>query len=732
MTPFLGTVDSYDQHLRRCLIKYDDGDQEHLTASEVEMHALASVTVNLNNNDNECTVLDVNNNNNNDDDDHDMDGCTVPDDAHECNDNNDNNNNERTELNGMHDCDVMDARIAEATAHEAKCELLDEILAEGPDFNDELIRRQLHRQPRQTTSLYFTPESHIIPALILLNLSFAMSASTHTPILPDMSQLTSFEDSLSFSATVGSAAVDARSKSLDIDRATYVDPTGSYKVATSRPGLEGELFGDAACEEINYKINNGCMVAVDKRLIKGEFNVLPVKWVWKLKFGKDNKPSRARARLTPMGCFQIPSLDYDVHGIFSPVAHKSSMLAVCSIATQERLLTTSLDIEKAFLSGSLEHDIYCECPSGFVFNDDGTYNNKYMPFGEHTVYKLLSADYGLKQGAAAFHSRLKTVLEEAGFVACMSDPCVFRKGKIYIVCHVDDLNVAYETHAQLTELKQILTKHFTLRDETSWDYILGMDVERVGERGEIIISHRSYINNVLSKYSHLIKQGAAIPAGVKTKLGKADQPTKVGSFPKHSEYRSILGCIAHCANYTHPEIAYAVSVASQYMSNPGESHFVFLIHILNYLSSNNHVEIKFRRSPNGLVLTGYSDSDYAADIDTRRSRTGFCFFIGNNICGWKSKLQPSVALSTAEAEYMALCDACTYSIWMRALMHDLGYPQTSPTPIYCDNKSAIAISHNHYHTRPYIPHLPKPLEIPCHLRPFLALHLPLYATHVER
>ena len=78
---------------------------------------------------------------------------------------------------------------------------------------------------------------------------------------------------------------------------------------------------------MDFKINNGKMVAVDRRTIKGEYNVLPLKWVWKMKFGRDNKPTRARARLTPKGCCQVPNLDYDPFGTFSPVARKSSLAA---------------------------------------------------------------------------------------------------------------------------------------------------------------------------------------------------------------------------------------------------------------------------------------------------------------------------------------------------------------------------------------------------------------------
>mmetsp|Transcript_6386 Transcript_6386/g.7852 ORF Transcript_6386/g.7852 Transcript_6386/m.7852 type:complete len:171 (-) Transcript_6386:89-601(-) len=94
--------------------------------------------------------------------------------------------------------------------------------------------------------------------------------------------------------------------------------------------------------------------------------------------------------------------------------------------------------------------------------------------------------------------------------------------------------------------------------------------------------------------------------------------------------------------------------------------------------------------PKDLVLHGYCDADWAGDKNSRRSRTGYCFYLGGALISWKSKLQPTVAASTMEAEYVALAYAIHEARFLRMLLSELGFEQQSPTLIYEDNQAAIA------------------------------------------
>ncbi|KAJ9555847.1 hypothetical protein OSB04_010461 [Centaurea solstitialis] len=115
------------------------------------------------------------------------------------------------------------------------------------------------------------------------------------------------------------------------------------------------------------------------------------------------------------------------------------------------------------------------------------------------------------------------------------------------------------------------------------------------------------------------------------------------------------------------------------------------------------------RTPSSLLLRGFSDADWDGDMTDRRSTTGYCFFLGDSLISWRSKKQSLTARSSTEAEYRALADTTQELIWLRWLLSDMGAPQRSPTPLWCDNNSAIQIAHNDvFHERT------KHIEIDCH------------------
>ena len=117
--------------------------------------------------------------------------------------------------------------------------------------------------------------------------------------------------------------------------------------------------------------------------------------------------------------------------------------------------------------------------------------------------------------------------------------------------------------------------------------------------------------------------------------------------------------------------------------------------LLRYLTGTRDATLRFSRgNATDLVLTGYCDADWAGDPDTRRSTTGYVFMLCGASISWASKLQPTVALSSAEAEYMALSAAVQEAVYLRRLLSDLGYPQEQPTVIYEDNQGCIAMSNN--------------------------------------
>jgi hypothetical protein len=160
-------------------------------------------------------------------------------------------------------------------------------------------------------------------------------------------------------------------------------------------------------------------------------------------------------------------------------------------------------------------------------------------------------------------------------------------------------------------------------------------------------------------------------------------------------YASAVGSLMYAMVCTRPDLAHAVSVVSRFMGEPGKEHWQAVKRIFRYLRSTSDVGLIYGDDTQCLV-TGYSDSDYAGDVDSRRSMTGYVFTLGGSVVSWKATLQPTVTLSTTEAEYMALTEAAKEGIWLKGLVSDFGLPQAQAT-IYCDSLSAICLAKDQVH-----------------------------------
>ena len=146
-------------------------------------------------------------------------------------------------------------------------------------------------------------------------------------------------------------------------------------------------------------------------------------------------------------------------------------------------------------------------------------------------------------------------------------------------------------------------------------------------------------------------------------------------------------------SHTRSDIAFAVSVVSQFMHSPRESHLEAVFRILRYLKSSPGKGLFFSRHDHFRV-EAYTDADWAGSITDRRSTSGYCTFVGGNLVTWRSKKQNVVARSSAEAEFRAMDQGICELLWIKSLLKDLKIELTDVMRLYCDNKSAINITHN--------------------------------------
>ena len=159
-----------------------------------------------------------------------------------------------------------------------------------------------------------------------------------------------------------------------------------------------------------------------------------------------------------------------------------------------------------------------------------------------------------------------------------------------------------------------------------------------------------------------------------------------------AQYQRLVGKLIYLS-HTRPDIAYAVSVVSQFMHDPRERHMQAVDKILQYLKSSPGNGLLFKREDT-LNRKIYTDVDYAGSITDRKSTSGYCVFLGDSLVTWRSKKQDRVSRSSAEAEFRALAQGMCEGLWMRIILDDLKVKVENPIQLHCDNKSAMSITHN--------------------------------------
>ncbi|BAT74885.1 hypothetical protein VIGAN_10114400, partial [Vigna angularis var. angularis] len=220
----------------------------------------------------------------------------------------------------------------------------------------------------------------------------------------------------------------------------------------------------------------------------------------------------------------------------------------------------------------------------------------------------------------------------------------------------------------------------------------------------INLSQRKYALELLEDAGLLGCQPVSTPIQPGTKFSK----TEGKPYSDVQAYRRLLGRLLYLTN-TRPDLCFAVSTLSQFLSNPLEDHYAAAIRILRYIK-NNPGQGLFFPSNTEHALKAFSDSDWAACPDTRRSVTGFNVFYGASLISWKSKKQGTISRSSTEAEYRALASTTCEIQWLLYLLHDLKQPLPQPVSLFCDNQSAIQIAQN-----PAMHERTKHIEIDCHL-----------------
>jgi len=376
------------------------------------------------------------------------------------------------------------------------------------------------------------------------------------------------------------------------------------------------------------------------------------KWVFKLKVGADGSVERHKARLVAQGFSQKFGADYDE--TFCPVVRLESLRTVIALAVQ---------------NGLKLHQV------------------------EHLVCKLKRSIYGLKQSPRCWNSALDSQLKKMGFVQTASDPCIYiaSEGEMFIIgVHVDNIVLAGKSDKRMEDVKKAIAMQFDVKDLGKLHYFLGMKIVQDEKTGKVWIGQPAYTESVLQKFGMENSKPVRTPVDTGTKLVKA---TDDEECVDQKLYQSAVGSLLYLSVGTRPDITYAVSNVTKFSAKPTKQHWIAVKRIMRYLRGTIYYGLLYSRNGSKKCI-GYSDSDWAGDLDDRKSTSGYLFQISGAAVSWRSKKQTCVALSTAEAEYMALAGAAQEAIWMRQLSSELKNGPTEATTIFEDNQSAICMAKN--------------------------------------
>eukprot|EP00253_Pinus_taeda_P033607 PITA_33607 len=377
----------------------------------------------------------------------------------------------------------------------------------------------------------------------------------------------------------------------------------------------------------------------------------------------------------PKGYKQQYERDYEE--TFALVTRTETVRAVFSIAAQNKWKVYQMDVKSAFLNGVLNEEVYIEKPLGYERKSQ-----------EHKVCRLKKVLYGLKQAPRAWYSRIDLYLLENEFDKCEGEPTVYIKekdGKILIVVlYIDDVIFTGNDDYLIKNFKSVMKDEFEMTDMGLLRYFLGIEVDQ-NENG-IFISQARYVNEVLGRFNMQECKAAITPTVMGLKLSKEDNNKDFDP----SLYKSIVDSLMYLTT-TRPDIMFAVSLISRFMERPKEAHWQAAKRILRYVKETKSFGILYNVSEHS-DLVGYTDSDWAGSVDDRKSTSGYVFHMGSGAISWASKKQSIVALSTAEAEYVAATAAACQAVWMRRMLRSLGREQAKTTVIFCDNSSTIALS----------------------------------------
>ncbi|GJR19696.1 retrovirus-related pol polyprotein from transposon TNT 1-94 [Tanacetum coccineum] len=367
--------------------------------------------------------------------------------------------------------------------------------------------------------------------------------------------------------------------------------------------------------------------------------LIKLKWIYKVKTDEFGEVLKNKARIIAQGFRQEEGIDFEKS--FAPVARIETIRIFVANAAHKNMTIYQMDVKTAFLNGELKEEVYASQPERFVDQDNPSH-----------VYKLKKALYGLKQAPRAWYDMLSSFLISQHFSKGAVDLTLFTRQAgndlLLVQIYVDDIIFASTNTAMCNEFANQMTTKFKMSMMRQMSFFLGLQISQ-SPRG-IFINQSKYAYEIVKKYGLLTTDSVDTPMVEKNKLDEDLQGKQVDA----TLYRGMIGSLMYLTS-SRPDLIYVVCLCARYQAKPTEKHL--------------------------------------QAMSTTRGVTGSAQFLGDKLVSWSSKKQKCTAISSTEAEYIALSGCCAQILWMHLQLTDYGF-QFNKIPLYCDNKSAIALCCN--------------------------------------